>query len=424
MKGKRILSAVLSAALLLQLSPLVAFAEDTTPLPDTISTVQSEPAPELLAEPTPEPTGEPTATPTPNPTAEPTATPAAETPAPETTAEPTPEPTVEPTATPDAAEQVQALIDALPDKVTDDNAEAVAQALTDIDDAKESLTDDESARLDWTRYDAAANALLALWGEAATDAVELLDDYPTPTQEGEWYVIDSVDDLKWLATSAPKNVKAKLTADITLNKDVLNSDGSLNTSASANFDEWKPIGTSSQPFIGTFDGNNKTISGLYINDSNKDNVGLFGCIGTNGTATGTVQNVTLADSYVRGNKYVGGICGRNNGGTIEQSTNQATVTGREQVGGICGYNSGNITSCTAGGSVSTTSGDSVGGICGYNNTGGTIKSCTSGCTVEGKGTSTGGICGYNWGGLLGCRNTGTVSGRRWVGGVCGENRSS
>ena len=424
MKGKRILSAVLSAALLLQLSPLVAFAEDTTPLPDTISTVQSEPAPELLAEPTPEPTVEPTATPTPNPTAEPTATPAAETPAPETTAEPTPEPTVEPTATPDAAEQVQALIDALPDKVTDDNAEAVAQALTDIDDAKESLTDDESARLDWTRYDAAANALLALWGEAATDAVELLDDYPTPTQEGEWYVIDSVDDLKWLATSAPKNVKAKLTADITLNKDVLNSDGSLNTSASANFDEWKPIGTSSQPFIGTFDGNNKTISGLYINDSNKDNVGLFGCIGTNGTATGTVQNVTLADSYVRGNKYVGGICGRNNGGTIEQSTNQATVTGREQVGGICGYNSGNITSCTAGGSVSTTSGDSVGGICGYNNTGGTIKSCTSGCTVEGKGTSTGGICGYNWGGLLGCRNTGTVSGRRWVGGVCGENRSS
>ena len=439
MKGKRILSAVLSAALLLQLSPLVAFAEDTTPLPDTISTVQSEPAPELLAEPTPEPTvepatalppepeAEPTATPTPNPTAEPTATPAAETPAPDATAEPTPEPTVEPTATPDAAEQVQALIDALPDAdaVTADTADEVEEQLTAIDDAKATLTDEQLGGLDFARYDAAANALLALRGEAPTDELETLDTYAEPTKDptDNYYQIDSVDDLKWLATSAPKNVKAKLTADITLNKDVLNSDGSLNTSASANFDEWKPIGTSSQPFIGTFDGNNKTISGLYINDSNKDNVGLFGYIGKNSTATGTVKDVILADSYVRGNENVGGICGRNNGGTIEQSTNQATVTGYEQVGGICGYNSGNITNCTAGGSVSTTSGDYVGGICGYN-TEGTVKSCTSGCTVEGKGISTGGICGYNWGGLLGCRNTGTVSGKRWVGGVCGENRSS
>ena len=204
----------------------------------------------------------------------------------------------------------------------------------------------------------------------------------------------------------------------------LNSDGKLNAGASANFTPWTPIGKKGQPFAGMFDGNGKTIRGLYIDDSSKNYVGLFGCVGKSGTATGTVQKVTLADSYVRENKYVGGICGYNNGGTIEQSTNQTTVTGCEQAGGICGYNSGNITSCTAGGSVSTTSGDSVGGICGYNNTGGTVKSCTSGCTVEGKDSNTGGICGYNWGGLLGCRNTGTVSGRKMVGGVCGNNRSS
>ena len=75
---------------------------------------------------------------------------------------------------------MQALIDALPDEVTEDNAEAVEQALTDIDDAKQSLTDDELAGLDWTRYDAAANALSALLGEATTDAVELLDAYQDP----------------------------------------------------------------------------------------------------------------------------------------------------------------------------------------------------------------------------------------------------
>lgn len=91
MKGKRILSAVLSAALLLQLSPLAVFAEDTSLLPVTAQTALTEPAPE---EPTPEPAGEETALP--------------EEPAPEETAvpmaAPTPEPTAEPTATPAAEE--------------------------------------------------------------------------------------------------------------------------------------------------------------------------------------------------------------------------------------------------------------------------------------------------------------------------------
>lgn len=131
MKGKRILSAVLSAALLLQLSPLAVFAEDTSLLPVTAQTAQTEPAPEEtavpMAAPTPEPTAEPTATPAPEETAAPDA---AETPA--------PEPSAEPTAAPDPAAEVQALIDALPDEVTEDNAEAVEQALTAIDDAKQS----------------------------------------------------------------------------------------------------------------------------------------------------------------------------------------------------------------------------------------------------------------------------------------------
>ena len=79
MKGKRILSAVLSAALLLQLSPLAVFAEDTSLLPAAAQTVQTEPAPE---EPTPEPAGEETALP--------------EEPAPEETAVPMAAPTPEP----------------------------------------------------------------------------------------------------------------------------------------------------------------------------------------------------------------------------------------------------------------------------------------------------------------------------------------
>ena len=178
MKGKRILSAVLSAALLLQLSPLAVFAEDTSLLPVTAQTALTEPAPEETAV--------PMAAPTPEPTAEPTATPAEE-PAPDAAETPAPEPSAEPTAAPDPAAEVQAMIDALPDEVTEDNAEAVEQALTDIDDAKQSLTDDELAGLDFARYDAAANALLALWGEAPADEVEMLDDYAGPGKNSEGY---------------------------------------------------------------------------------------------------------------------------------------------------------------------------------------------------------------------------------------------
>ena len=428
MKAKRILASVLSVALLLQLSPLGVLALDES-LPQTpqVSTVQEnlDPAPTeepaLVEEPasTAEPT--PTAEPTTEPTAEPTAAPAPEeTPAPDAAATPAPEPSAEPTAAPAPAAEVQAMIDALPDEVTEDNAEAVEQALTDIDDAKESLTDEELAGLDLTRYDAAANALLALWGEAPADAVETLDDYPEPTKEGEWYVIDSVDDLKWLAT-ASRNVQAKLTTDIKLNGDnkVLDGKGDLIANPD-NLQKWKPIGTESSPFTGTFDGGGYTISGLYI-DGNTNNVGLFGCIGTNGTATGTVKNVTLADSYVRGNEFVGGICGWNKGGTLQDCHNTGTVSGTTNVGGVCGKNdSGTVDGCYNSGTVSA--GFFVGGVCGINNNGSTLKNSYNTGKVSCTNDDVGGVCGWNDASTVqGCYNTGTVSGRESVGGVCGQN---
>ena len=393
MKGKRILSAVLSAALLLQLSPLAAFAEDTPPLPDTISTVQTEPAPELLAEPTPEPTVEPTATPTPNPTAEPTATPAAETPAPETTAEPTPEPTVEPTAAPDPAAAVQAMIDALPDEVTEDNAEAVEQALTDIDDAKQSLTDDELAGLDFSRYDAAANALLALLGEAPTDEVETLDAYQEPTKDGKgYYQIYDESNLRWFAQAVNggnKSIKARMMNDITVDNNT----------------QWTPIGTSQDhPFEGTFDGNGKTITGLTCTDQSKDYVGLVGF------ADGaTIQDVTVKDSDFNGNKYIGAVCGFISGSTVFGGT----ITG-------C-TNSGSTVKGWANSGSSGNPGRNIGGIVGRAKDA-TVQRCVN----------TGDVTGINnLGGIVGstevatvqdCGNTGNVKPTgigRFYGGIAG-----
>lgn len=332
MKGKRILSAVLSAALLLQLSPLAVFAEDTSLLPVTAQTALTEPAPE---EPTPEPAGEetalpeepapeetavPMAAPTPEPTAEPTATPAEES-APDAAETPAPEPSAEPTAAPDPAAEVQAMIDALPDEVTEDNAEAVEQALTDIDDAKQSLTDDELAGLDFVRYDATANALLALWGEAPADEVELLDNYQEPGKNSEgYYQIYDESNLRWFADKVNKGksrINARLMNDITVDKNT----------------QWTPIGTSQDhPFEGIFDGNGKTITGLTYTDTSVNYVGLVGY-----ADDATIQDVTVQGSSFNGNDYIGTVCGFIVGGTIIGCTNSgSTVSGSWKIGGIVG----------------------------------------------------------------------------------------
>lgn len=443
MKAKRILASVLSVALLLQLSPLGVLALDEG-LPQTpqVSTMQEnldpapteEPAlvaePTPTAEPTPEETAAPTATPTPEPTAEPTATPAPEeTAAPDAAETPAPEPSAEPTAAPDPAAEVQAMIDALPDEVTEDNAEAVEQALTDIDDAKESLTDEQLAGLDFARYDAAANALLALWGEAATDAVELLDNYPQPSIDANdgYYQIYNEGELRWFAEAVNNgntSSNAHLMNDITINSKVLNDDGSLISDPSS-LKSWTPIGTDADGmrFTGTFDGQNHTISGLYI-DGTANYVGLFGCIGKNSLATGTVKNVTLADSYVRGNEFVGGICGWNKGGTLQDCHNTGTVSGTTNVGGVCGKNdSGTVDGCYNSGTVSA--GFYVGGVCGLINNGSTLKNSYNTGKVSCTNDHVGGVCGWNDASTVqGCYNTGTVSGGESVGGVCGENSGS
>lgn len=412
MKAKRILASVLSVALLLQLSPLGVLALDES-LPQTpqVSTVQENLDPATTAEPIPEET----AAPTPDPTAEPTAAPAAEESAPDAAAAPTPEPSAEPTAAPDPAAEVQAMIDALPGKVTNDNAEAVEQALTDIDDAKQSLTDDELAGLDFARYDAAANALSALLGEAPTDAVELLDNGTEPEQKDGWYLIDSVDDLDWLA-SASKYVKAKLTADIKVNDKVFDDDGSLISGIKM----WTPIGVSSDyPFKGTFDGNGHTISGLYFNNSKQSYVGLFGCVGKGGI----VKNVNVTDSYMSGKWNVGGICGKNSGGTVQGCTSGCTVTGVRSTGGICGSNEvkGSVLNCHNTGKVTGTD-CWIGGVCGYNEYGILQESDNTG-TVSGN-ECVGGVCGFNKGTLRESYNIREVSGNDYVGGVCGQNQGT
>lgn len=231
---------------------------------------------------------------------------------------------------------------------------------------------------------------------------------------------------------------AVLTENITINENVLDENGSLNGNGSG-LEQWPPIGSygirGEKAYIGTFDGNGHTISGLYV-DSDAQYVGLFGCVGTNGK----IQNVGVVDSYISatGDKVcVGGVCGYNVGGTIENCYNTGTITATAQatgiyssVGGVCGFSFWNIFNCYNTGKVSVT-GDRawVGGVSGFN--GKDIKNCynTGEVSVAVDGGAVGGVCGDNDRGsrITNCYNTGKVSvtgGNAVVGGVCGMNANT
>lgn len=129
---------------------------------------------------------------------------------------------------------------------------------------------------------------------------------------------------------------------------------------------WQPIGQrpAVASFTGTFNGNNKTISGLFIDlPATEGQVGLFGCA----RVGAIIQNVGLVAVNVTGQEDAGGLVGINWGGTIENSYAAGTVSGGCYVGGLVGSNRGEITNSYFIGSVSGTPTDDegiIGGLVG------------------------------------------------------------
>jgi Zn-dependent metalloprotease len=206
-----------------------------------------------------------------------------------------------------------------------------------------------------------------------------------------------------------------------------------------------PIGNSSTPFTGIFDGNGHTISNLTITASTQDYIGLFGYVGSGGqirnlgvedvNMTGNIcvgglvgynDDGTLTGCYATGSvsgidesSYVGGLVGYNANGTLTSCYATGSVSGGSYSGGLVGENDGSLTSCYATGSVTGTGQDSlVGGLVGYN--GGTRTSCYATGSVSGN-LCVGGLVGYNYGTLTSCYATGSVSGTDLVGGLVGYN---
>ncbi|MBR2395891.1 MAG: InlB B-repeat-containing protein, partial [Bacteroidaceae bacterium] len=243
-----------------------------------------------------------------------------------------------------------------------------------------------------------------LWGQ---------DDGKTGEDEDHAYVISSTDGLDMLAKVV--NGTDGYTANtfegkfFKLGADITYTHISEWNNANSTENNYTAIGRLSvnkfYTFMGTFDGDGYTVSGIriYKKDATDANSfqGLFGRIGEQGI----VRNITLDDSRITGDTWSGGIAG-NSVGTVDNChvTDQVlihTLSTGDMHGGIAGRNSGLLQNST---SAATLSANSVnakeyGGIAGYNR--GTVQNCLAvGTSISSQNQYVGAIVGVNDGGTL------------------------
>ncbi len=187
----------------------------------------------------------------------------------------------------------------------------------------------------------------------------------------------------------------------------------------------KPLDLTSHPFTsqviaeadGTFTGLGNTISGLTINGTGNDYVGLIG------TNTGVVRDIGLNGGVIYGHFYSGPLIGHNDGTVLNAwASTEAHVAYRS--GGLVGQNSGTISQSHATGAV-TSLGDNgggvsdMGGLVGWNDFGTISQSYATG-TVTGTANTTGGLVAFNAGGTItDSFATGGVFGNLYAGGLVG-----
>ena len=225
--------------------------------------------------------------------------------------------------------------------------------------------------------------------------------------------------------------------------------------------EWEPIGnykkSNACKFIATFEGNGKTIRGVYVNTETVFN-GIFGY-------ANSIKNLTIKDSYIQGAACIGGIAGAIQNGSIENCHNidttvrliqgeynsvggvvgqavgtvlncsntgkivaiGSTADGRAQAGGVVGtiYQSYTVSNCYNTGKV-ISNGECTGGVVGLANTSTTVSNCYNTGAVIGKESDTGGIVGAmaSEEGVTNstvekCYNSGNVEGNALTAGIVG-----
>ena len=319
----------------------------------------------------------------------------------DSTDEAEPEETPEPEAEADeAVAAVQALIDALPDAadITDANADEISGQMDAIDKAKLVLTEEQTAQLDFTLYNAVSAALLALVEEPDASQLELISGSTGTQPRGSGtaaapYQITSAAELIWLrdaVNAGNTDTCAELQTDVEYVDEV-----------------WTPIGTSEHPYTGTFNGSGHTIR-VWLHGGGQ---ALFGYVGAGAKLTDISVTKQQSANYSISDSAPLAL---SNAGTITHCWYRGGITAKSSLGGLVYTNSGTIEACyvytgrpNRGGRIEMYYGGWAGGIA-YKNTGTIANSYFYGDIVRAQsGNTVQDIIG--WGAIAYEKNSGTVS---------------
>ena len=244
--------------------------------------------------------------------------------------------------------------------------------------------------LDFDKYWAVVKSGTPILKSFATDipslaGIKRMIDISWYNADKKVYTLNSKEDLHGLALLSYSTDFAKKTIKLTADINV-NAGNAADWATKAPEYKWTPIGTSSQPFAGTFDGGMHTISGLYLK-ADENYGGLFGST----ASTATIKNVKLTNSYMETSaQSFGSIAGRGRG-TFDTIYSNAIVVGSTcNLAGFIGQvpADGGVTmnNCWFDGSV-TSKGNSLsdrrtGGLIGFILSDSSLNNCLNAGTVD------------------------------------------
>lgn len=231
------------------------------------------------------------------------------------------------------------------------------------------------------------------------------------------YIITTAEELKWFRDEVNRG-RNNICAKIADNVEVIDMSTVCHAAdKSQNLEEvsWEPIGNTTNRYMGTFNGNNKTITNLYIN-ANQEYSGLFGY-----TYRSTIKNLTFVNANVTNtNSFTGILVGYGYGGTYQNimTSTSCEVNGGDGTGGIAGKLAGNAYNCV---NYATVQGkELVGGLFSSYDSSNSITACANYGKVTASSLWVGGLVGYfNGGTIQDCANYGDVKGANCVAGMVG-----
>ncbi len=224
------------------------------------------------------------------------------------------------------------------------------------------------------------------------------------------HIIAGLDNLKWLQDASNDTAWG----------DYYKQTANINASPTSTWNSGtglSPIGNSSTPFSGSYDGQGHTIDSLHISRTGSNYQGLFGTLGS----SAVVESLGVRNASVSGNDFVGALAGWVESGASVTScyTSGSVYAGHGDCGGLIGENDGSVSESFSNCNVTGGSNYSMGGLIGYSYSG-TITNCYSTGEVNVGCPGAGGLVGNHTGAaIVNCYSVSKVIASSVYGGLIG-----